>query len=619
MATGPFGLHGGGQRGRAEPQPTSPAGSEEEEGFLHWFGLTYVTELIMGGKMCGGWRDKAPSADALEAAKSGRPPEPAARSAKFPAAKGGDSDEDEDYRDGPRGRRLEEDDTNPTTAERSLYGRRGNPAASVGLLSGLEDHLSKKDDGGSAPSRGRQPPPQYERANIEDSMMNTTMPGRWGGAAPQPMDIGSNSSRLDGMGTDGLRTFADPRTGRQPGRDPLASSSRAQDMALGSDGSVNSAMEEYHRMRNKNAAAAVAGAAGVASFGGDAGAGGPRGNPSAPSKASSGFNSVPAFPGPPPQSADDIDANLEATKRMPPAQTRQESKEEPPSQRRDSKGQWEWPAWAMDKTSACVEVYVEDEETGGSRWVAATPQTRVVNKQGHDTFLTVQYEWDGEVYDQDFEPHHVRRRGFTKTVKEMIDSGTANEVPPPARTNTQPGAGVDLDNTMIDRSMLDKTVVSKGSNDSAPPSSGIDAKGKLAEMRGKLDHLLHRPADDGKTTPAPEPQKATPPGKTTPAPEPQKATPPGKSSEHWKWPAWCLNSKSPALEVFVEDEDTGEGRWVEATPINRVVDKDGNDAFISAEYDWDGEEYVQDFAPEHVRKRGSKISVQEMIKSGTLA
>eukprot|EP00971_Amphidinium_carterae_P118454 2346918-Amphidinium_carterae.2 len=28
----------------------------------------------------------------------------------------------------------------------------------------------------------------------------------------------------------------------------------------------------------------------------------------------------------------------------------------------------------------------------------------------------------------------------------------------------------------------------------------------------------------------------------------------------------------------------------EATPINRVVDKDGNDAFISAEYDWDGED-----------------------------
>mmetsp|Transcript_8667 Transcript_8667/g.15605 ORF Transcript_8667/g.15605 Transcript_8667/m.15605 type:complete len:613 (-) Transcript_8667:180-2018(-) len=609
-ASGPFGLHGG-QRGRNE-RPSSPAGSEEEEGFLHWFGLTYVTELIMGGKMCGGWRDKAPVADAEEAAKYGRPPEPAGRSAKFPAAKGNDSDEDEDYRDSRRGRRLEEDDTTPTTAERSMYGRRGNPAASVGLLNGLEDHLSKKDDGGTAPTRGRQPP-QFERANIEDSMMNTTMPGRWGGG-PQPMDTGgSNSSRLDGMGTDGLRTFTDNRSGRTAGRDPFASSSRAQDMALGSDGSVNSTMEEYHRMRNKTAAAAAVGAtAGAASFGGDAGAGGPRGanpSPSASSKYSSGFNSIPAFPGPPPQSADDIDANLEATKRMPPPPSRPEPREETQPQRPSSKAQWEWPGWAMDSSSACIEVYVEDEETGSSRWVAATPQTRVVNKQGHDAFLTVQYEWDGEVYDQDFEPHHVRRRGFTKTVKEMIDAGTVNEVPPPPKPRTQqPGAGVDLDNTTIDRSMLDRTVVSKGSNDPPPPSTGgIDAKGKLAEMRGKLDHLLGRADDSEGKTAAPDSQKA-------PAP-----TGGGKTSEHWKWPAWCLNSKSPALEVFVEDEDTGEGRWVEATPINRVVDKDGNDAFISAEYDWDGEDYVQDFAPEHVRKRGTKVSVQDMIKSGNLA
>mmetsp|Transcript_66901 Transcript_66901/g.160180 ORF Transcript_66901/g.160180 Transcript_66901/m.160180 type:complete len:603 (+) Transcript_66901:174-1982(+) len=602
MASGPFGLHGDraagsgrSERERGYGQPSSPGGADEEEGILSWFGLTYVTELIMGGKMCGGFRDKAPIADAQEAAKYGRPPEPAGRS-MFPAARG-----DEDRREERRGRQLDEDDAAPTTAERSMYGRRG--AGNQAQLSNvLQDHLSSRDDGGSAPSRGRQPA-AYERAKLED--MDQTMPGRYGDG-PLPSDFGG-SSRFGGA--DALSRQGDPRLeppsrGRDPGRDmrfnagrdDLASSSRAQDIALGSGGSVNSMMEEF-RMRNNKPQAAAASVA--ASFGDSSARSGPGAQPAAPASAgaklNTSFNSVPAFKGPTGSAKDEPDV-LEATQRMPPSRL-DKPKEEPrppvsspaPPPRSDSKA-WEWPEWAMDSSSACIEVFVEDEDTGDSRWVPATPQTRVVNKQGHDAFLTVQYEWDGEIYDQDFEPHHVRRRGATKTIKDMIDSGTINEplrvvgkptpTPPAPPPRAQPGAGVDLDSTAIaDRSMLDKTLLSK------PPAENTANAQKAASM--------------------PDGGAAAKPGNSTSGP--------------WRWPPWCLNSKSPAIEVFVEDEETGEGRWLEATPMNRVVDKDGNDAFISAEYDWDGEDYVQDFAPEHVRKRGSKATVQDLIKSGNLS
>merc|ERR1719245_2227713 len=83
--------------------------------------------------------------------------------------------------------------------------------------------------------------------------------------------------------------------------------------------------------------------------------------------------------------------------------------------------------------------------------------------------------------------------------------------------------------------------------------------------------------------------------------------------KYWEWPPWVLDSHKPDIEVFVCDDETGESRWVEAVPQCRIVDANGHDSFLSAAYEWDGELYDQDFEPDHVRKRGSQISVRHLL------
>jgi len=78
---------------------------------------------------------------------------------------------------------------------------------------------------------------------------------------------------------------------------------------------------------------------------------------------------------------------------------------------------WSWPAWALRATSA-VEVLVEDPATGEHHWIRAWPEKRIVDRLGHDAFLSVQYERDNELYLEDVGPEHVRRQGSTRTVLE---------------------------------------------------------------------------------------------------------------------------------------------------------------------------------------------------------
>lgn len=125
---------------------------------------------------------------------------------------------------------------------------------------------------------------------------------------------------------------------------------------------------------------------------------------------------------------------------------------------------------------------------------------------------------------------------------------------------------------------------------------------------------------------APPPRSAPPPRQASPERAPERAAPPppnreaerervapGTMPKRWAWPAWSLNSKNPVIEVFVTDDDSGEKRWCEAEPQFRVVDKEGNDAYLCAEYEWDGEYYVQDFGPQHVRRRGQDMTVQMLF------
>lgn len=67
----------------------------------------------------------------------------------------------------------------------------------------------------------------------------------------------------------------------------------------------------------------------------------------------------------------------------------------------------------------------------------------------------------------------------------------------------------------------------------------------------------------------------------------------------------------PCIEVYITDESSGESHWVSAEPISQVICSEGYD-YLSAEYDFDGEYYTEDFGPERVRRRGQLESVLEL-------
>lgn len=150
-------------------------------------------------------------------------------------------------------------------------------------------------------------------------------------------------------------------------------------------------------------------------------------------------------------------------------------------------------------------------------------------------------------------------------------------IPPPAAAQMQPAATTD--------------------------TSGTSGFGFFGSSAGR-----GAPADDIRPINPPEPQSAS-------------ALSAGMSDtgvkKGWEWPPWCLNFKDHCIEVYVVDDETGKGKWVDGEPQSRVVDKAGRDAYLCVEYLWDGEYYVQDFGPQHVRKTGTKESVFELFDKDT--
>lgn len=82
----------------------------------------------------------------------------------------------------------------------------------------------------------------------------------------------------------------------------------------------------------------------------------------------------------------------------------------------------------------------------------------------------------------------------------------------------------------------------------------------------------------------------------------------------WQWPKWCMERKRPRIEVWVEGECVS--LWTEGVPQTIVVDGNQNHAFLCVEYEWDGDKYVQDFGPEHVRRRGETDTVYDIFARG---
>ncbi|CAE7811712.1 mas [Symbiodinium sp. CCMP2592] len=159
---------------------------------------------------------------------------------------------------------------------------------------------------------------------------------------------------------------------------------------------------------------------------------------------------------------------------------------------------------------------------------------------------------------------------------------------------------------------------------SLPPnvdtSSSMHDKPNTSSMAASSERLREDPfltgrkleafPEAGPPMSAVEPQRYDdPPASSKGDPRPPEGSLPNK----WEWPPWCLNFKSPNIEVWVFDDDCSVGRWVAAQPQSRVVDKTGRDAYLCAEYLWDGEYYVQDFGPQHVRKKGESRTVWQAL------
>jgi len=159
-------------------------------------------------------------------------------------------------------------------------------------------------------------------------------------------------------------------------------------------------------------------------------------------------------------------------------------------------------------------------------------------------------------------------------------------------------------------------------------------QGDMRPVREPQAEPLREPKAQKESWPSPdepprgseEPPKRQPPSaepprrQAPPVPEeswevkkPPCAAPSTSQAKHWEWPAWALDTKAAAIDVYVVDDDSDDKRWCPATPQFRVVDKQGYDAYLCAEYDWDGELYIQDFAPQHVRKRGQRPTIADLL------
>lgn len=87
------------------------------------------------------------------------------------------------------------------------------------------------------------------------------------------------------------------------------------------------------------------------------------------------------------------------------------------------------------------------------------------------------------------------------------------------------------------------------------------------------------------------------------------------TAEGWRWPSWSLDHKKPQIEVYVHDPDS-QSCWVAAVPRARIVDSEGRDAYLCAEYDWAGDRFSEDFGPERVRRIWERRTVWETVTSG---
>lgn len=214
-------------------------------------------------------------------------------------------------------------------------------------------------------------------------------------------------------------------------------------------------------------------------------------------------------------------------------------------------------------------------------------------------------------------------RDRTNNAQAKIAAATGR--PPPPSPKNNPGR-------MFTQTTAVPTVVPQSQREPSPRhingfrSTESDSEGsfpatvshevEMPPFRSVLPKNLAEPAASGRNSfPIPNSLRSRSPGSFGREKEQERSAMSSPMRPGWEWPVWCLVPKEPCIEVFVEDEDTGESRWVDGEPQNRVVNANGNDVFINVEYEWEGEFFNQDFGPQHVRKQGDTRTVMELCCS----
>eukprot|EP00930_Biecheleria_cincta_P082515 TRINITY_DN72235_c0_g1_i1.p1 TRINITY_DN72235_c0_g1~~TRINITY_DN72235_c0_g1_i1.p1 ORF type:complete len:440 (+),score=72.99 TRINITY_DN72235_c0_g1_i1:88-1407(+) len=218
-------------------------------------------------------------------------------------------------------------------------------------------------------------------------------------------------------------------------------------------------------------------------------------------------------------------------------------------------------------------------------------------------------------HEQPETPHAARQQNRRPAYEMPLssDSESAGEEPPLVGLgNNGPRAGTSP--APLPRGLPDDRPSADKQKPVVPPREDPFLPGKALQEQSAPSSKPPGSAPVGPSSASPPAASATAPVLSSAKGDP---TPPeGPLPSRWEWPPWCLNFKSPSIEVWVFDDDANIGRWVSAQPQSRVVDKTGRDAYLCAEYNWDGEFYVQDFGPQHVRKQGEKRSVLQQLTGG---
>jgi len=247
--------------------------------------------------------------------------------------------------------------------------------------------------------------------------------------------------------------------------------------------------------------------------------------------------------------------------------------------------------------------------------MGGTPKMRVVDDRGCDAYLSVEYRWRSDYFDEDFGPDRVRKFGDEATVWELVCSVEGVEQCPslgpkmrrvpydPPRSCQSMAEGPQLCDVCMDKpcnsilipclhgGLCEKCAQRIANNGAAGGSrcphcrTLIQAVTNVGErqQRQSFENLYGGAVSSG-----------------------------GSRTSGWRWPAWCQKKGLGLLEVYVVDSQANRREWVKAQPKMCVIDGQG-DKYLCAEYIWDGECFVEDFGIDRIRRKGDTLTLQQQL------